>query len=144
MKPVCNTWGIIRPDRLGKVQSRRISTGEHLGLLADITGQSNIVGVEIHQEILPSEHRSSPPHRHTRRNEIIYVLEGNPTVRLDGRDKRMNAGEFVIFHPNDRKYHMIFNGSSQPAKLLVISFNSEDDKVYFMPEQLDMFGDRGF
>lgn len=139
MKAVAKTWGIIRPDRLKKIQSKRLSTGEQLGLLADVAGAADLDNIQIHQEILLPGRRSSPQHRHTHRIEIVFVLGGSPCVKLNFKSKRLKAGEFVVFSPRDNRYHMIFNDCEEKAKLLVISFDTEGDEVVYMPEQLELF-----
>ena len=139
--PVVKSWGIVRPKHLVQTQSKRLSTGEELGLLADVAGAVGLDGVEIHEELLKSGHRQSPAHRHTRRIEIVYVLEGAPTVRLDGRDKILRSGEFVVFRPEEKKYHNIRNDTDHSCRLIVISFNGENDSVLYEPEQYNLFED---
>jgi len=132
-------WGIVRPDASPKVVSRRLTTGEELGILANISGAANLEKLTIHQEILKPGRRSSPPHYHSAKEEIVYVVSGRPSVSLNGKERRLKPGEFVGFPASIRHYHMIKNDHHEDAVLVVISVDSGRDVVSYAPEQLELF-----
>jgi uncharacterized cupin superfamily protein len=124
-------------SKLARVNSKRISTGEFLGKLADLSEATGLEKLCINHEILPPQHRSSPPHSHSDKEEFIYVLEGNPSVWINGKIIQLSPNEFIGFPPQKGLYHMIFNQSNVEAKMLVISTQQgEDDISYYFDDSL--------
>ena len=138
-KSLVKKWSIVRVSETEKSVSRRTSTGEELGILANISGAVNLKNLTLHQEILKPGRRSSPAHYHSIKEEIVYVVSGNPSVSINGKQKRLKAGEFVGFSASVRFYHMITNDSDSDAVLLVISSDHEEDIVSYQQEQLELF-----
>lgn len=122
---------VVAVSALPTLTSLRRSTGEVLGTLACISEPLNLQSVVIHHETLPSGHRSSPPHRHSLKEECVYVLDGNPSVWIDGEVRVLQAGDCVGFPPGSREYHMLFNSTDRDAKMLVIDTQREGDTVTF-------------
>jgi len=59
-----------------------------------------------------------PPHVHSREDESFYVLEGEVTFTVDGRDTVAQAGTFVQA-PRDIP-HAFENRTSTPARMLIL------------------------
>ena len=57
------------------------------------------------------------PHTHDKEDENVYVLSGNPTIRLGDKDHRLNPGSF-LFMPR-RVMHAIY--SDEPWEGLSVS-----------------------
>ena len=131
---VYRSSSIVHSELVEKVQSKRISTGEHLGIVSDLGKGLDIEGLRIHQEVLYPGRRSSPLHRHLSRWELVYVLSGTPSVRIKKEATILEEGELVSFSPKNNDYHMIFNDSDEIARLLVVSVGSDDDEVLYMPD----------
>lgn len=119
-------------------QSIRRSNGEVLGTLACISDPLGLHSVVIHHETLPGGHRSSPPHRHSLKEECVYVLEGSPSLWLDGEVFVLKPGDSVGFPPGGREYHMIFNPTDSEVKMLVIDTNREGDIVTFYEGEVSL------
>ncbi|MGM4924503.1 cupin domain-containing protein [Tardiphaga sp. 804_B3_N1_9] len=134
-KSALKRFGIVNPSFAKPIVSRRISTGEELGILANISGAANLKNLTIHQEILKPGRRSSPPHYHSIKEEIVYVVSGNPSVCIDGKHRQLSPGEFVGFPASVPRFHMIANYHDMDAVLIVISVDSDADTVSFEPEE---------
>ena len=83
-------------------------------------------------EILPPGRKSSSPHYPTTKEEIIYILEGEPTVLINDTARKAKAGDFVCFPPDAKNMHQIFNETAIACKFIVMSAGSEQDEtIYF-------------
>lgn len=97
-------------------------------VLSDVLGFKDIF---VHHEIIPPGKRTSLPHYHTKKEEMIIVLKGTPTVMSGGLATELKPGDFIGFLPNSKIPHFIKNDSNQIAEVLVITSNPEDDQVVF-------------
>ena len=71
-----------------------------------------------------------PPHMHSREDESFYVLEGEVTFTVDGRDTVAPPGTFVQA-PRDIP-HAFKNHTSTPARMLILCVPAGFEK--FMKE----------
>lgn len=110
--------------------SRNSATGELFGQLVDLGKDVNLTSLSIHHEKLLPLHRSSPPHWHTLVDKFVYVLEGTPSIWIDGKFRILNAGDLVVFLAGVA--HAIFNTSSAPARLLVVQTTNPNDSIVFV------------
>jgi len=62
--------------------------------------------------------RGLPPHRHRRSDEVLYVLEGEVTIRVERRTVKAAAGTFV-FVPHGT-VHAFSNPGPAAARVLVV------------------------
>lgn len=122
---------IVSLDSLNLEPAKRISTGEILGILGDVSSVGNLEKLQIDFEILLPGHRSAPAHSHSEKEECMYVLEGSPKISINGDIVQLKQGELVTIAPC-KTPHMIFNDSSKEVKLLVISTGHEDDIVTYV------------
>jgi quercetin dioxygenase-like cupin family protein len=60
-----------------------------------------------------------PPHSHTREEEGFYVIEGEVTIHVDGRDVKATAGSFVNMPVGST--HWFRNEADRAAKLLILA-----------------------
>jgi uncharacterized cupin superfamily protein len=74
-----------------------------------------------HAEILPSRAAFCPYHAHLVNEELFVVLGGEPSVRLDGTEHRLAAGDLLAVPPGRRGAHQLLNRSDRPAHLLAAS-----------------------
>ncbi len=65
--------------------------------------------------IVPPGH-GSPPHIHTREDEMFYILDGEMTFIVDGKDLVATAGAYV-FGPRNIKHNFV-NRSDKPVSML--------------------------
>lgn len=67
-------------------------------------------------------------HRHARARQFFYILEGDATLEIDGREVVLTAGQGIEVPPGTP--HQFFNRSAADVELLVISSpRSHDDRV---------------
>lgn len=60
-----------------------------------------------------------PPHQH-RDEEFQYVIEGQGTWSLNGKEQPLHAGDLMYTKPGD--WHGIRNSGDQPLKFFVFKF----------------------
>jgi quercetin dioxygenase-like cupin family protein len=59
-----------------------------------------------------------PPHRHTREDEVSYVVEGEIGFRSDGREISLPAGGYVVKPRGE--LHSMWNPTDAPARMIEI------------------------
>lgn len=59
-----------------------------------------------------------PPHRHTREDEISYVVEGEIGFRSDGREVSLAAGGYIVKPRGE--LHAMWNAGSVAARMIEI------------------------
>ena len=59
-----------------------------------------------------------PPHRHTREDEISYVVAGEIGFRSDDREVSLRAGGYIVKPRGE--LHAMWNASSDPARMIEI------------------------
>jgi quercetin dioxygenase-like cupin family protein len=59
-----------------------------------------------------------PPHRHTREDEISYVIDGVIGFRSDGQEVSLAAGGYIVKPRGE--LHAMWNAGSGPARMLEI------------------------
>lgn len=91
--------------------------------LTDIFGFKDIF---VHHEILSPGRKTSAPHYHSLREEMVIVLNGSPTCHLGNQTFQMKSGDFVGFEPGS-KLHYIENTTDELVQLLVICSHPKDD-----------------
>jgi quercetin dioxygenase-like cupin family protein len=57
-----------------------------------------------------------PPHRHTREDEISYVVEGEIGFRSDGREVSLPAGGYIVKPRGE--LHSMWNAGDTPARMI--------------------------
>lgn len=90
--------------------------GSRLNILADHTttgGQYDLI-----EGYFPPG-TQTPPHRHTRYSEQLYVLEGEFTVWAGENKAVLNAGESFLISPGTP--HVVAALSDKPARGLVVA-----------------------
>jgi quercetin dioxygenase-like cupin family protein len=59
-----------------------------------------------------------PPHRHTREDEISYVISGEIGFRSNGREVSLGAGGYIVKPRGE--LHSMWNAGSEPARMIEI------------------------
>ena len=89
-----------------------------LGARLDVARTDNEANVAIVEHTLPPHTLAAPLHRHSREDEISYVLEGEMTV-LAGRElSTVPAGESVV--KGQDVWHTFWNAGDEPLRFLEI------------------------
>ncbi|MES1176692.1 MAG: cupin domain-containing protein [Myxococcales bacterium] len=89
--------------------------------------------------LLPPGAASSLRHYHTREDELVIVTAGEVVLLSNAGETPMQAGDIASFPMGVEDGHTFVNRSSEPAVIVAIGNNSEDD-VWFYPD-VGMRGD---
>ncbi len=85
--------------------------------LTDHIGLKNL-GISF--DYLPPGTRSAFPHAHTHEEEFVYVIQGQPTVWLDGFTRTIGPDEFAAYPSNTGLAHALINDTDQEVIYLCI------------------------
>jgi mannose-6-phosphate isomerase-like protein (cupin superfamily) len=89
-----------------------------LGARLDISRMENEANVAIVEHTLPPHTLAAPLHRHSREDEISYVLEGEMTVLADGELATVPAEESIV--KGRKVWHTFWNAGDEPLRFLEI------------------------
>jgi quercetin dioxygenase-like cupin family protein len=96
--------------------------GPDLGLVPGFTATTRLTGIQTGSisivEHLFSPKSLVPPHRHTREDEISYVISGEIGFRSDGREVVLAAGGYIV-KPRGQ-LHSMWNPGSVEARMIEI------------------------
>ena len=92
-------------------EKRRRRFGEQLG--------GELLGGTVYE--LPPGKKSFPFHWHHGIEELLVVLEGEPTLRTPEGVQRLKRGDAVSFPRGDGGAHQVKNETDAPARYLMIS-----------------------
>ncbi|MDF1505851.1 cupin domain-containing protein [Roseisolibacter sp. H3M3-2] len=67
---------------------------------------------------IPPRAEGAPPHRHRATTEVLYGVEGEVVLTLDGRDVRLLRGDAAVVPPG--VVHAYRNRSDAPAAVLLL------------------------
>jgi uncharacterized cupin superfamily protein len=82
-----------------------------------------------------------PYHFHYSDEELIFVLNGRPTLRTPAGTRKLEPGEAVRFALGEEGAHQILNETEDPVRFLAISSSGRPDIVVY-PDS-DKIGVRG-
>jgi uncharacterized cupin superfamily protein len=74
---------------------------------------------------------SSQRHWHTSEDELIYVLEGTPTLISERGETQLAPGSVAAFPAGAANGHHIVNMAQSAARLLVVGSRIADDDVFY-------------
>ena len=111
----------------------RLVAGRHKHKLGDHFGLKNF-GVNL--TILEPGAVSALAHHHSRQDEFIYVLEGNPTLVLGEREYRLEPGDCCGFPAGRGVAAQLVNHSEQAASFLEIGDRTAGDEVVYPNDDL--------
>ncbi|TYL36729.1 cupin domain-containing protein [Natronococcus pandeyae] len=89
-----------------------------LGARLDISRTENEANVAIVEHTLPPHTLAAPLHRHSREDEVSYVLEGEMTVLADDELTTVPAEESVV--KGRGIWHTFWNAGDEPLRFLEI------------------------
>jgi len=108
-------------EKTGEIYSKSVVLTELFGFQA----------IFVHHEILPPGRRTSAPHSHTLREEMIVVLNGSPTCHFGNQTFLMKSGDFIGFKPGSSELHYIENVTNEVVHLLVVCSHPKDDQIIY-------------
>lgn len=118
-----------RLDELNHHELHSSRTGEAFSMSAVLTDLLGFKDLFVHHEIILPGRRSSSPHAHSEREEMIFVLKGCVTVIAGDSSTEIGEGRFAGFQPGVT--HVVQNDTEIPAQVLVIASNPPQDEVRF-------------
>lgn len=83
----------------------------------DVGGERGMLG--IRRLVINSDEMTSYSY-HEKQSDIIYLEEGEATLRIDGDMEELEKGEARVIRPNQT--HQIQNINSEVAEILEVSF----------------------
>ncbi|KYH24711.1 cupin domain protein [Halalkalicoccus paucihalophilus] len=99
-----------------------------LGAKLEIARTENKANVAIVEHTLPPHTLAAPLHRHSREDEISYVLEGKMTVLAGDEIWTVPANEATLKGRNT--WHTFWNANDEPLRFLEIIAPSEFSEFF--------------
>lgn len=124
---------------MGPVNARELEWETHEGVeeqfkqkhLGDAAGSRHL-GCTLYE--VPSGGQPFSYHYHTANEEVLYVLSGTGTLRLDGETHSLREGDYVACPANESGCHCVVNDSDETLRYLAFSTMNEPD-VTVHPER---------
>lgn len=117
----------VYPDPFGARVAGRIKRQ-----LGNFFGLQNF-GVNL-TELQPGA-ESALLHRHSRQDEMIYVLEGNPTLRTEEGEQILQPGMCAGFPAGGAAHHLV-NRTQTAVRFLEIGDRTPDDEGFYPEDDL--------
>ncbi len=80
---------------------------------------AELLGASVYE--LPTGQRSFPAHFHHANEELLLVLSGRLTARVEGGEQQLRAGDALLFRRGPAGLHQFVNRSDEPVRFLVVS-----------------------
>jgi uncharacterized cupin superfamily protein len=105
---------------------------------------SGLTAIGASRVVLPPGAASSLRHYHTKQDELVIVLSGELVLLTDAGETPMLAGDIATFAKGATDAHTFVNRSANPAVIVAVSNQSDEDE-WFYPD-VGMCGDnrRGY
>jgi uncharacterized cupin superfamily protein len=78
---------------------------------------------------LPSGEAAYPYHYHLAEDELVLVLDGQPSLRTPDGWRELQEGEVVPFLRGEQGSHQLVNRTEETVRFLAFSTNGEPDIV---------------
>lgn len=75
--------------------------------------------------------RFCPLHGHAREEELFFVLDGNPSVRMLSGTIRCRKGDFIALPVGETGTHQLLNESDAPATVLLLARTDMPEICYY-------------
>jgi uncharacterized cupin superfamily protein len=89
--------------------------------------------------IVPPGKANVPYHYHLALEELVVVLGGEPSIRLNDDEYQLNAGDVVALTPGSGSAHQLLNRTDRPANLLMASTMLNRDVVVYPDSEKRMY-----
>lgn len=107
------------------------NTKEQLSLVKELTTAFSLKGLSVSHETLLPGTRACSRHYYAKKDELVFVLKGHPSVRVDGEIVKLKPGEVFSSPAETGIPYVVVNESDAPAFFLSIGSNpSEDEAIY--------------
>ncbi|MFZ4712536.1 MAG: cupin domain-containing protein [Bacteriovoracaceae bacterium] len=118
---------------LEKDEAHYPGSDETLSHGSPIGKRLGLTRIGVHIEILAPGRRTSWPHAESSEEEFAYVIEGNPSVWIDGNLYSLVPGDFVAFPAGTGICHTFLNNTDKNCLLLVGGEASKKENKIFYP-----------
>lgn len=107
---------------LADLEWRDLAYGARFGVRsADLARPLGAARLGYNVQEIPPGKASVPYHAHYVNEELVFVLDGEPSVRLDGAEHDLRRGDFVALPPGASSAHQLLNYGDRPARALLAS-----------------------
>jgi quercetin dioxygenase-like cupin family protein len=89
-----------------------------LGAKLEVSADENEANVAVVEHTLAPHSLAAPLHRHSREDEISYVLEGEMTVLADDEVSTISRGEYAV--KGRDTWHTFWNANDDPLRFIEI------------------------
>jgi uncharacterized cupin superfamily protein len=128
-----------RPSNYPEPFASRVA-GREKRALGDFFGLKNF-GVNL--TCLRPGAQSALYHRHSRQDEFIYVLEGDPTLITEAGETQLRPGMCAGFVAGGTPHHLV-NRSSRDVLFLEVGDRSQGDEGFYPADDIQaVMGDDG-
>ena len=131
MKPAAEEVTKVNVADLPEEELVATKTGEKLTLAKSLSGAFGLTRLLIHQEVLLPGRRASSFHFHSEKEELFYVLSGQPSVYIGEKIVDLVPGDVIGFKPS-AKPRLLFNRSQESAVILTVGTNPETDVITYL------------
>ena len=100
--------------------------------LGEVFGLRNF-GVNLTR--LPPGSMSALMHSHSKQDELVYVLEGKPTLVTESGETVLERGDCCGFRANGEAHHLV-NRTEQDVLILEVGDRTADDEVRYPQDDL--------
>lgn len=107
--------------------------GREKRLLGDVFGLTNY-GVNLTR--LPPGTASSLRHAHAKQDEIVYILEGRPTLHTNNGKTQLSPGMCAGFKAGTGNAHALINETKEDVLYLEIGDRTDGDEVSYPDDDL--------
>ncbi len=111
-------WAFVQENLPFSYQTCEV--GETFSLGRDLTAALGLVSLGMYLDRIPPGKRSSWPHAHRFEDELLYVLEGQAEVWVNGETFIASPGDFVGFKSGTGDVHTVMNNSDKDIFLFVL------------------------
>ena len=92
----------------------------------------------VNLDSVPSGGYSTKYHSHTQQEEFFYILSGNGTLKRNGEERLVKAGDFLAKPAGREIAHTFYNSGSEPLEILDIGTVEAEDTCHYPDEGVYM------
>ena len=105
--------------------------GEGRNFAAELGRKLGLERIGVHHERIFPGGSSSVPHCHSTDEEFVFVVQGRPSLWIDGHLSELAAGDAVAFPAGTGIAHTFLNNTDEAIELLIVGERSSDDRVHY-------------
>lgn len=114
------------------------ATGEDMGFVAPFSRTFGFGRLGFHHRRLMPGWRSAPPHAERHEEEMVIVLEGEPSLWSDGNIMRLKRGDAAGWPSGTGHAHCLINDTNEQVRLLTIGEASREINTVAFPVSPDV------